>query len=191
MPIKLDITGFYYSIDVDSSGVTTVLDVLNRANGIRSPNGGVLSFRLDKGFVSSLTVEYDGQSSPKSRQNNSPFGPNRPVGIYSYTDDVFSQSNRISNSGNIPGLLAWQYYIFDSAGKQKSGDRTIVPVSKASTTFQIQDGDRIVWRLIGIFGLNQFIDAAQQNLVAEAKGQPLSLKAAGDILDKNGGLIPV
>lgn len=188
MTITLDITGFYYSIEVDSSGANSVLDVLNRANGVRADNGGVLSFDLDSaGFVKKLTVAYDGGSDPKSRQNNSAFGLERPVGIYSYSDDVLNSANRIGNSGNVPGLLVWQYYVFDQNGRAKN-ESVITPpervITSASEPFGLADGDRIVWRLVGIFGLNQFIDAAREEITTESKGQSLSLKAAAELFRK-------
>lgn len=190
MAITLDITGFYYSIDVDTNGVSTVLDVMNKAKNQRAPNGGVLDFDADnRGFVSRLSVFYDKASQPVSRQDDpnypSPFGLPRPDGRYEYSDDVLSPTNRIGGSGSIGGLLAWQYYVLDSGQRQKNSDRKIIP----AVSFDIVDGDRIVWRLVGIFGLNQFLDGAREKLVAESKGQPLSLKAAGRVLQETNSLL--
>lgn len=192
MTIRLDITGFYYEIEVENNGANTVGEIMRRAAGVRAPNGGVLSAEFDsRGFVTELKVVYDGSSEPVSRQENSPFGPRRPLGTYRYADDVLSQSNRISGSGSIPGLLAWQYYVFDAEMRQKNSDRRILSTTEVPSTYSLVDGDRIVWRLIGIFGLNQFIDSKRESLVAESKGQPLSLKSAGRVLRDTNNLIPL
>ncbi len=192
MTIAIDITGFYYDIDVDSSGVTTVVAAMRRAQGVRARNGGVLDFKTDSsGFISCIEVKYDGNSQPQSRQLNSSFGPNRPIGTYRYSDDIIDKNNRIHVNGAINGLLVWQYYIYDSTNMQKSGggiNRTIEPASTPNTN-ALADGDRIVWRLVAIFGLNQFLDSKQDLLLSESKGQSLSLKSAGSILRNNNAIM--
>lgn len=189
MPITLDITGFYYSIDVSEVGANSVLDVLNRANEVRSPNGGVLSFELedagDRGkFVKRLTVTYDENSNPVTRQKDNPRLPlERKKGVYSYVDNVLDLSNRIGNEGTVPGLLAWQYYVFDRNGMTQNQDRKIRSASLG--VFPFADGWRVVWRLVGIFGINELIDNSRENLVAEHNGDTISLKAAAQILQNN------
>lgn len=197
MAIRLDITGFYYEEDVPfDAGLTTVLDVMVRAaENPSSLNGGRLSYGLDsKGFVSEIQVRYDAASTPRSRQdkspNDSPFGLERPRGTYRYADDVLSPRNRVEVQGAVPGLLTWQYYVTDAQGRPKNNDREITPVVKP-LPLALADGDRITWRLVAIFGLNQFIDAARQQVVMESKGQPLSLKAAGRLLRESGDIMSV
>lgn len=195
MTITLDITGFYYSIEVNSEGVNNVLEVLEKANGVRSDNGGVLTFEVapsaldpEKFFVTKLTVNYDADSNPTSRQNNSSIPGRREIGTYSYTDDVTSTANRIGEPGNVGGVLVWQYYVFDQAGKSKNESginppaRKITPVNE---NFGLTDGDRIVWRLVGIFGLNEAIDNAPAGMLDGSDGQPLSLKAAAELYKQN------
>lgn len=188
--INLDIAGFYYRISVPADGIVTVLDLMNAAKGIRSDNGGVLDFRLDfyDRFIETISVNYDRASNPESRQENlTPSLPKRrPTGLYSFTDDVTDPANRISSPGRVPGLHAWQYYISDSTGVMKSqigptGLRGIAPVAESDQLpfgAPLADGDTVVWRLIGIFGLNHFFDSQRTMLLAKSGGRPLGIKAA-------------
>ena len=192
--INLDIAGFYYRLSVPAGGIVTVLDLMNAARGVRASNGGVLDFRLDFAdkFVETISVDYDRTSNPESRQQNlTPTLPKRrPTGLYSFTDDVTDPANRISSPGRVPGLHAWQYYISDSAGLMKSqigptGVRGIAPAAESDQPpfgAPLADGDTVVWRLLGIFGLNHFFDSQRTKLLAKSGGRPLGLKAAIEMM---------
>ncbi|MEO1528291.1 MAG: hypothetical protein AAFX06_22950 [Planctomycetota bacterium] len=196
--INLDITGFYYRIPVEPSGITTVLDLLNAARGSRAPNGGVLDFRLDFSgeFIETIAVEYDDRSNPESRQENlsSAFPKRRPQGLYSFTDDVTDPANRIVNPGRVPGLHAWQYYIFDAGNQLRSrfgpsGERGIAPVVNSDQPpfgVALNDGDTVVWRLVGIFGLNHFFDFHRNHLISSSRGRPVGFKSAIKTLTESG-----
>ncbi|MEO1749631.1 MAG: hypothetical protein AAFR27_13625, partial [Pseudomonadota bacterium] len=120
MPIyTLDITGFYYEIDVELPPNPTVLDIVREAAGTTAPNGGVLSFQEENDFVTRLTVEYSENSSPKSRQisftNTGKSFASKSKGRYSYTT---GEGTPTVENGGVPGILAWQYYVF-------AGDRLL------------------------------------------------------------------
>lgn len=193
--ITLDIAGFYYRGSVPPSGIVTVLELMKALRGVRTPNGGVLDFRLDRDdrFIETISVDYDRTSNPESRQQNlTPSLPKRrPTGLYSFTDDVMDPANRISSPGRVPGLHAWQYYVSDIDGKMKSqfnpttGLRGIAPVAESDQDpfgAPLADGDTVVWRLIGIFGLNHFFDSQRTMLLAKSGGRPLGLKAAIEVM---------
>jgi hypothetical protein len=195
--ITLDITGFYYSFQVPyRNDLKTVFDLMKAAMGEKSNNGGIMTFSLEEppkdDFLSSITVKYGPTGKPTSRQTNldPTIPPLRPTGTYSFTDDVTKPANRISSGepGGVPGLLTWQYYIIDKNGVLQSGagsdrKRTIVPMKLSDKNGQraLQDGDTVVWRLVGIFGLNQFFDRNMKLLVEKSNGKPLGVKAAFEI----------
>lgn len=180
--ITLDITGFYYRYATSPGGIYSVFDLMNSAQGVRVQNGGVLSFQQDpNGFVDTITVDYDDNSQPVSRQSGEP----RQKTKYSFTDNVRSPVNRISVPGSSTGLLVWQYYITDERGTLKSGAdaqgiRTIVPftLSDQPPGAPLVDGDTVTWRLVAIFGVADLIDQNKDRLAKINEGGPLSLKAA-------------
>ena len=192
--ITLDIAGFYYGHSVPADGITTVVNLMEKARGVRTSNGGVLDFRLDQNnlFIETISVEYDRVSNPESRQKGLPAAipGRRPTGLYSFTDDVLDPANRISSPGRIPGLHAWQYYITSADGVLKSrGDsdlmRGIAPAAKSDQPpygVTLIDGDTVVWRLIAIFGLNHFFDSQRVMLLSNSGGRPLGLKAAIEVM---------
>ena len=196
MAITIDITGFYYSFDVPfDEDIKTVFDVMHRASGKRAPNGGVLSFDLDdqQKFVNEITVNYDSTSKPMTRQKGGSLIPERPIGRYSFTDNVLDSQNRVNWTGGQAGLLAWQYYVFDSGNTLKSqfganGERVVIPATtsdRGDGAVILADGDRIVWRVVAIFGLPKIFDANMQMLVANSEGAGLSMKAAAEMLPKS------
>ena len=141
-----------------------------------APNGGKLSVASDlNGFVNSITVVYPDTTRPESRQDGGP----RPVGVYSYDDNPTDGGNVIPGGGDINGQLAWQYYVCRS-GMIVNSDRTIIPFNKSDTgsVGPLQDGDRIIWRPVAIFGLSGAMQERRdelQDLIAD--GGALSMKS--------------
>ena len=177
MAITIDITGFYYSADVNLGSIVTVEDAMREAEKITSPAGGKLAVSKDlNGFVNKLTVVYPPDGRPKSRQSDDP----RPVGTYSYDDNPLKGGTVVSGNGNIDGQLAWQYYV-SRAGMILNNDRAIIPFDKsnAGKIGPLQDGDVVTWRLVAIFGLRREMQdniKMLEGLVAD--GGQLSMKSA-------------
>ena len=176
MQIKLDITGFYYSKTFTGEQYEMVegksVEFLTRAaEGMLGDNDrGRLTQATfsDRGFLSSLTVDFTPQQSPEgpvSRQVGGPAGAMPPPrGVYGYADCL---SNVVSGA-NISFTPVWQYYLFDGDGVLKSkGSRVIVP---AADSEPLVDGDTVVWRVVLIGGLHErtVLGAAQnQELAAQ------------------------
>lgn len=192
--IILDIPCFYYHMPVPPDGIATVLDLMNAAKGAESPTGGVLDFELDRNrrFVQTISVHHRRKSDPECRyQNLSVLPTRRPTGgNYSFTDDVTDPKNWINGPGRVPGLHTWQHYVFDSQGRTKShlcptGLRDIAPLAETqplATGEPLEDGDRAVWRLVALFGLNHFFEAHRDTLRVKTDGKPIGLKSAIAIL---------
>ncbi|MEM0942550.1 MAG: hypothetical protein AAGI70_01260 [Pseudomonadota bacterium] len=177
--IKIDITGFYYEIEVDPEGVVTVADAMRKATEAVAPNGGKLKVDTDlNGFVNCLTVDYPSDARPASRQS----GDTRPVGKYSYDDNPIGGGNVVPGGGNINGQLAWQYYV-EREGVTVNRDRVIIPITQSdqSAVGPLQPTDLIIWRLVAIFGLREKMKENQDvldALVAESPQGNLSMKSA-------------
>lgn len=194
--INLDITGFYYQISVPAQGIVTVLDLMNAAKGVKSPNGGVLDFALDFDgrFVQTISVNYDRNCELKNRQQNLTVLPKRrPTGgLYSFTDDVLEPANRLNVAGQVPGLHAWQYRVSDINGRMKSriGNTEFLGIGPSNEPHQLslgeplEDGDTVTWRIVAIFGLNHYLDSKRNMLLNKSGGRPLGLKTAIEVLRK-------
>lgn len=175
--IKIDVTGFYYRGQVDPEGVKTVADAMNKADGVPSPiNGGILTVSSDaNGFVNSISVDYPTDSTPESGQG---LGP-RPTGSYSFDDDPMGQGNLIPGAGSIDGQLAWQYYV-ERDGVVLNRNRRITPYTDSDSEFgDLQSGDKIIWRLVAIFGLREAMQQQRQTLENfVAQNGAISMKSA-------------
>lgn len=192
--INLEVTGFYYQLSVPADGIVTVIDLMNAARGVKSPNGGVMDFALDVDgrFIETIAVKYDRTSTFGSSQRNLTVLPKRrPTGgLYSFTDDAIAPANRISRPGQVPGLLAWQYYVSDINGRMKSRIGTTEPlgIGTAAESDQLalgeplEDGDTVAWRIVAIFGLNHYFDSKRDMLLAKGGERPIGLKAAIEVL---------
>lgn len=191
--ITLDITGFYYSCEVPFTGPDqTVFDVLKAAESVRGNNGGKLRVTRDDNnkFVETLEVEFD--TFPTTRQKTQDgsaisIKTERPKGPYIFTDDVSDKANRIDKGGEI-GLLTWQYYVFNKDGVPKPNTgltRFITPASSSNVGMEpiiLEDGDRITFRVVCIFGIAELIDATLAVAAAAEKVGPITLKAAVDMM---------
>ena len=196
MEVTLDITGFYYSTTIDlTDKIKTVEDVMDAAKDKPGDQGGQLSFvrnKIDKRFIDTITVDYPEGSTPVTRQKNGKKPLERPTGKYTFTDDITDKRNRIDWTGGEPGILAWQYYVFDSKRTLKSSgknnERVILPMAESDRKpdgVTLEDGDRIVWRLVTIFGIASIIDAKMDMLVAKGGKGPMSVKNAMALIDQN------
>ncbi len=172
MEITIDITGMYYrnTVNIDKEN-PTVFDVMQAAAGVRAPNGGMMAFTtVDKNFmeypfVNSITVFYDDESLPMTRQTgaSSVKTPQRPKGVYTFNDNNTVSESQIDDG--ISYQIAWQYYV--SNGKTiknlgVDGARGIVPVknsNQAPNGIPLADGDTITWRLVAIFGLAETLES--------------------------------
>jgi hypothetical protein len=192
--INLEITGFYFRLSVPADGIVTVLDLMNAASGVESANGGVMDFALDfdQRFIETISVNYGRTStSERHRENLTVLPKRRPTGgLYSFTEDVTEPENRISRPGQVPGLHAWQYYVYDINGRMKSrvGTTELLGVKPAAESDQLslgeplEDGDTVAWRIVAIFGLNHYFDSKRNMLLAKSGGRTLGLKAAIEVL---------
>lgn len=187
--IHLDITGFYYRFSCELDGIRTVFDLMSKARGVPTANGGKLFFDADPArpnFCQTITVEYPAGSRPKSRQSGDP----RPLGLYTYTDDVLDPNNRIVVPNGQTGLHIWQYYITNrdrqiKTGPNEAGNRAIVGFKVSDQEpygAALEDEDTVTWRLVAIFGIADSIDKNRTMLTEKANGKPLGLKAAISML---------
>ncbi|MGF1449380.1 MAG: hypothetical protein ACFB20_08195 [Opitutales bacterium] len=187
--LTLDITGFYYALTVEGGDAAnllgdTVKALTSFAVGKNGVNGGVLT-RADfdaKGFLSCATVDFTGEGArPASRQqrpDGKPPLPNPPRGIYSY-DDTISNVVAPGCGGTISFSLVWQYYIFGKNNVLKTGNagttvRTIFSAGNSNKEAPLEDGDRVVWRLVAIGGLKERVDRMNEaNLFPYNKTQTI------------------
>jgi hypothetical protein len=141
--VTVDITGFYFSIDVDATDGDTVLDVMRKAE-TQSGGGGkpVLRFMSTaNGSIRTFSVEH--VNAPVSRQyKEKSFFPNdlKP-GFYEFTEKAPDSNNQ---------LIAWQYYIMEPIPGSADGFRTLsadraIEFAGASK-FKWSDGMKIIWR---------------------------------------------
>lgn len=179
MTIEIDITGFYYRNSIDAESIVTVADAMKKAAAGPAPNGGLLTVTDDaNGFVNSITVVYPSAASPQSGQG---LGA-RPKGIYGFNDDPLTGNNAVPGTGNINGQLVWQYYV-ERGGAVLNNDRKIYAYTESDSAPMVgalEDGDKIIWRLVAIFGLQEMMQGKEDALVdMVAKGNPnMSMKSA-------------
>lgn len=183
MEITIDVTGMYYSNTVTVAEGSTVFDVMQAASVQRAPgNGGILTFGLElasdgvtpSGFLNQIKIVYDEESDPRSRQlvtAGQPGAP-RPKGVYLYNDDMSRDPFLVD--GGVSFRLAWQYYISDAEGRSRNanvdGTRKIVPFLRSNEgegSVELHNGDRIVWRAVAIFGIDEAIEAAGKGISEE------------------------
>lgn len=133
MKIKLSIVGFYFGIEVNVPKGSTISDVMIAA--VEKSRGTDKEFTYSPtpyGSLSNVTVIH--KTEAESRNSKRTY----PKGVYSYTDDA--------NYGN-PSLV-WQYYIFNKNDERREDRGSEIPYEKNKT--KLHDGDKIIWRLVGI-----------------------------------------
>lgn len=167
--IKLDITGMLFETEAEGG---TVQEVTQNAVGNSFAGGTLTKADFDNdGFLEYLEVDFR-SGNPTSRQKSkkgSTEGLKQAMnGIYGFSDVPKPDLSNVEvkSPTGIDGVLAWQYYVFKS-GNLITSNREIIP---AGDQMSLKDGDKIVWRLVTIFGFNQALKEMLQ------KGQNGSVK---------------
>lgn len=171
--VHVDVAGFYYRGTVDKKSVVipkgaSVLDAMSKARAdniaaFRSgKQGPILDFSIEKGpskglFVNEISILHLQKAVSRQSRERS-----YPPGRYAYADDPIKLGDdpdvagkkrlRRSDGSELPYVLAWQYYLYDSDGrdlarKPPATSRTVV----AAFEQFLHENVTIVWRLIAIF----------------------------------------
>lgn len=131
--VHVSIVGFYFGIEVNIPKGSTISDAMQAASEKSRGSDKEFTFSPSpEGFLSNVTVVHKTKAKSRNSKNK------RDAGIYSYTDDA--------NYGN-PSLV-WQYYIFTKNDERREPRGSEVPFQKNKT--KLQDGDQVIWRLVGI-----------------------------------------
>ena len=149
--VKLTVTGFYFRRTVDVPAGASVINVMEEA---RSQNGNVqiptdpasdsawFDFELGQmgRFVKRISIEYDQRPQSNQTLDGRPFcPPTLTKGTYAFTD-----------GGSTNPQWTWQYYIRRESDQVITAEQIIIPATESSARYELQDGDTIIWRLIGI-----------------------------------------
>ncbi len=175
--VGVDITGFYFDETVIVKKGATVFDVMTAVAAKTKGTDKELTFAAapvddpktpadETRFLKSITVTYGESAVPRSRQSHRP----KKERLFHFSDSpqqkIVAMENGEPKKDAAPGALAWQYYVLSKPLDNGSGRvlknaigtgnlRRIVPFKDSNTAnggIELEDGDRIVWRLVGIFG---------------------------------------
>lgn len=174
--VEVDITGFYFDEKVIIKKGSTVFDVMKAVRDKTANAEKKLTFsdavddpateKDENRFLRSITVTYTGSAVPRSRQSYTP----KKERLFHFADTpqqkITAMEGGQPKEGAAPGALAWQYYVLSKPLSDGSGrvlknvigngnQRRIVPFKDSASAnggIELEDGDRIVWRLVGIFG---------------------------------------
>jgi len=131
--VNVSIVGFYFGLEVEVPDGASIQDAMVAAmNNSRGQDPSFTFTATSYGTLSNVTVVHTSRA--QSRNSDKTYDP----GVYSYTDDP--------DVGN-PSLV-WQYYIFSSEDERREKRGTEIPFAK--NPLKLQDGDQIIWRLVGI-----------------------------------------
>jgi hypothetical protein len=157
--VKLRIVGLYFNTTVtlddagSADGVTIqqVMDAYKNANPITAPGGMEYMIQTGSGLFTPNTMlsishnypgryDFDGDGSIQSNEAETLGNNVRSKGIYTLTEIPLPYGN---------GVVAWQYYVEDAAGKLVSS--TSAPADFESfTQYKVTDGQKVTWRQVAI-----------------------------------------
>lgn len=147
--VTLDIVGLYFDATTTVPDGSTIKDVMLQIEAETRNEAKRLVFGTEirsngREFIDWIMVQHSER--PVSRQRKE---KTYPAGTYVASDT----DTEVLENTRIKGLtLVWQYYLYDRSGVDKSRKkggqltRKIVPFSEE----KVEDGDHIVWRLVGI-----------------------------------------
>lgn len=161
--VKIDVAGFYYR----KAGVVvpknaTVLDALAKARAddidahLKGGSGPILDFSIETGPTQGLFINEISILHSTDAISGQDAARKYPAGRYAYADDpvgVDPVTKRLirTDALEVPYVLAWQYYLYDSEGRDlaRAGNasRHVEPASGK----KLDQDVTIVWRLIAIF----------------------------------------
>ncbi|MEM6482167.1 MAG: hypothetical protein AAF681_10000 [Pseudomonadota bacterium] len=168
--VSLDIAGFYFLAEnVEVTKGATVKDLMKVVSEKKlGTNGATLNFDTEiiegKEFLDSISIEHNDKSAISRQSDDRVY----PAGVYASADEKIIlgaeglRSPLLASSRNATGVLAWQYYVYDSSGvdlNRKFGPRRVVPFSEPFTVKEdgedevdrgLEAGDTVVWRLVQI-----------------------------------------
>jgi hypothetical protein len=162
--VRLRIVGLYFNetIQINDNPNLTVRDVMDeyiRLNPNLAVPGGLEYVRYPVGtndFVRAFSYHYDGSYNYNGDAlDTTPpdgltlGGVNRPSGIYTLSEDL-EDDFRDTKVG-----LVWQYYVVGNNGNGTVKSRTpasrgFQSVGQTPPSYNIQNKDAIIWRLVAI-----------------------------------------
>jgi hypothetical protein len=154
MQVTLRIVGIFFNkkVEIDDT-VKTVKDVMDayRRNGNdKTSKIGGLRYIIEPkdNTIKKISFNFDGKydfqgDSPANGKGKTLGGQTLPPRVYSLRERSLGKNSQ----------LAWQYYVIDKNGKNKS--RTLqakgfTPFGKNPANYTIEAGDTIIWRLVAI-----------------------------------------
>ncbi|MEO1406021.1 MAG: hypothetical protein AAFV54_05965 [Pseudomonadota bacterium] len=169
--VTVDITGFYFEKNVVVPATATVQEVMDAVQAETRGTEMQLTYTPRPGgskkFLRAIEVLFDPARGgvPQSRQIRNPgstldLEKPFPQATKYFYDDGFRPPVGPQKEGFADFTLAWQYYVFDEAKRLKSsgpkGQRVILPFANSAAQpggITLAHNDRIVWRLVAIFGV--------------------------------------
>ena len=171
--VKVDVTGFFFSRDVQVDANATVRDVMDAAvaaNKTARPNEALLQYSADfkEEFLDGIFILHR-NGSAKSRQVSGG-APARQYddGFFSFRDDQieigagpFGTTRFVPRDPNASRALAWQFYVYKDTpeglvdlSRSKLGglNRQVEAFSVARPFVGATDQDKyqVVWRLVAL-----------------------------------------
>lgn len=152
--VTLRIVGLYFNkkVKVDDTVKTVqgVMDAYIKDNGNLAKPGGLAYFHeTDDDTLREVLYNYEGKfdinvETPKvENQGKTLGGKTLKAGVRSLRE--------LRVDDNV--ILAWQYYVENTAGKNKSKTKAAAnfkPFGDKDADYKIEDGDTIIWRLVAI-----------------------------------------
>jgi hypothetical protein len=154
MQVTLRIVGLFFNkkVQIDAT-VKTVKDVMDayRKNGKdKTSKVGGLTYTTEThdDTIKKISFNFDGKydfegDSPANGNGKTLGGQHLPKRVYSLSERKLGKNSQ----------LAWQYYVLDKSGNNKSKTKQaeeFTPFGKKTHTYNIENGDTIIWRLVAI-----------------------------------------
>ena len=151
--VTLRIVGLFFNKKFKiNDTVNTVQGVMDAYRGTTrnttSVPGGLTYTVEPDNTIRKISFNFDGRYDfegdiPANGSGLSLAGRNIPARVYSLSERKLGVNSE----------LAWQYYVIDKHGKNKSKTlqaQGFKPFGEAPANYTIQDGDTIIWRLLAI-----------------------------------------
>lgn len=154
MQVTLRIVGLFFNkkVEIDAT-VKTVKDVMDAYRGttrrkISDPEG--LTYTIESHDNTIKKISFNSNGKYDFEGDIPANGNGKTLGGKTLSARVYSLSERKLGPN---AQLAWQYYVIDSNGVNKSRTQTpygFTPFGNNPSNYTIANGDTIIWRLVAI-----------------------------------------